>query len=524
MESRLIGGLNIQDYRNRVLGCWLGKNIGGTLGAPFEWMRKINEVNFYTQDLGGEPLPNDDLDIQLLWLVALEEKGVSVDAHVLAEYWCTYVTPHWAEYGTGKINMRSGLLPPLTGTYRNAYKDSCGSFIRSEIWACIAPGLPDVAAKYAYEDSILDHGNGEGTYAEVFCAAMESAAFVLQDIEGIIDVGLSYIPESCAVAQAIATVRSCLKQGKSWKETRDEILRKHRGSTHAGRKDRTSLEDQKKGFLDGKLGFDVPSNIGILVLGLLYGQEDFDIAITTTVNCGEDTDCTGATVGSIFGILRGADAIPDRWITPIGRSIRTACLDLGELGYFGNQLPQTVDELTDRTEAIARQVMARDGRLELSEAKGETPSVPAADLRSNDGGAALFASIDGPKFTFDSFTVFVNYGEVPEIRNGQPKRVRLTILNTYKIQANLSVHWYLPPGFSIQPGADSYTLSFPAQFFEPLELEFDLLAENVSSSMNRCVVELTIPGRPTVMLVPITLLNGNARLPQNGEPQEGTAR
>ena len=29
--------LNRDEYRNKVLGCWMGKNIGGTLGAPFEF-------------------------------------------------------------------------------------------------------------------------------------------------------------------------------------------------------------------------------------------------------------------------------------------------------------------------------------------------------------------------------------------------------------------------------------------------------------------------------------------------------
>ena len=86
--------LNRDEYRSKVLGCWLGKNIGGTLGAPFEWRRQINDVSFYTQDLGGEPLPNDDLDIQLLWLIALEERGIDIDAHDLAEFWLLYVTPH----------------------------------------------------------------------------------------------------------------------------------------------------------------------------------------------------------------------------------------------------------------------------------------------------------------------------------------------------------------------------------------------------------------------------------------------
>lgn len=107
--------LNTKEYSDKVLACWLGKNIGGTLGAPMEWRRQVNRVTFYTQDLKGEPLPNDDLDIQLLWLVALEEKGIALDARTLGDYWCLYVTPHWAEYGTAKANLRSGLIPPSPG-------------------------------------------------------------------------------------------------------------------------------------------------------------------------------------------------------------------------------------------------------------------------------------------------------------------------------------------------------------------------------------------------------------------------
>ncbi|MGQ9663061.1 MAG: ADP-ribosylglycohydrolase family protein, partial [Kiritimatiellia bacterium] len=83
-----MGILNRESYRDKVLGCWLGKNVGGTLGAPFEWRRQINNVSFYTQNLGGEPLPNDDLDIQLVWLRALEERGIVLRAATLAEYWC----------------------------------------------------------------------------------------------------------------------------------------------------------------------------------------------------------------------------------------------------------------------------------------------------------------------------------------------------------------------------------------------------------------------------------------------------
>ena len=40
-----------KDYFQKVLGCWMGKNIGGTLGAPFEWKRQVNNIEYYEQEL-----------------------------------------------------------------------------------------------------------------------------------------------------------------------------------------------------------------------------------------------------------------------------------------------------------------------------------------------------------------------------------------------------------------------------------------------------------------------------------------
>ena len=157
--------LDFATYKDKVMGCWAGKNIGGVLGAPFEGLRQVNDISFYTQDLSMGPPPNDDLDLQIIWLAAVERYGRNVNASILGEYWLSYVIPNWVEYGTGKANLRAGLQPPLSGLVDNTYKDSCGCYIRSEIWACLAPGNPELAARYAYEDAIVDH-EGEGMYGE----------------------------------------------------------------------------------------------------------------------------------------------------------------------------------------------------------------------------------------------------------------------------------------------------------------------------------------------------------------------
>ncbi len=500
-------------YRDRVLGCWMGKNIGGTLGAPFEFIRQVNDVSFYTQDLGGEPLPNDDLDLQLLWLIALEERGLDVDAHTLAEYWCLYITPHWSEYGTAKTNLRRGLPPPWSGTMANDWKHSCGAFIRSEIWACIAPGRPELAARRALEDAIVDHGDGEGTWGEVFFAALESAAFICSDLPLLIEIGLSYLPSDCGIAQAVRCAVESHRAGRPWRESREEILRGYRGSSLFNLPHRTSAADRAKGFHEGRVGYDAPSNVALTVLALLEGGNDFGRVVTTAVNCGEDTDCTAATAGAVFGLLHGIVAIPDRWIRPIGRGIKTLCLNLGDLGGVHGQVPSTLDDLTDRTERMAHAVLARaDDRRSANPLPGEQAATPdpMAALYAPPGLTVEFTRrTRAVRYRYPFFTVDVDLEGGPAIRDGETKTVHLTIRNTYKVHAGLTLRWHTPPGWNVTPPLVA-PLLLPAIMAPECTLSFELHAGNVDRSTVRCLVEIAADSRPTVMAVPIVLLNGNA--------------
>jgi len=122
----------------------------------------------------------------------------------------------------------------------------------------------------------------------------------------------------------------------------------------------------------------------------------------------------------------------------------------------------------------------------------------------------LYINLGGPVFRFPDFEIGVNYGEEGAvIRNGVPRKIRLRIRNIGKFQANLALHWYLPEGWHVGPSADGALLSLPAHFRPPTEVEFTVETQSVQGTMNRAVIEITISGRSTVMLVPITLLNGN---------------
>ncbi len=502
--------MHMSELQDKVLGCWMGKNIGGTLGAPMEWRRQINDVTFYTEEHKGEPLPNDDLDIQLLWLIALEEQGLEVNERMLGDYWMTYVTPHWAEYGNAKVNMRSGLVPPLSGALNNVYKDSCGAFIRTEIWACMCAGNPARAAQYAVMDASIDHGfDGEGTYAAAFTAALEAAAFIISDPRALIDIGLSYIPENSAVRGAILTAIASYDSGRTWLEARDDVLKKYSSAPFFNNPATVSPEDTRKGFVNGPFGWEVPANMGMLIIGLLYGGGDFDKTICITVNCGEDTDCTGATVGSIFGILHGIKGIPERWIAPIGRGIKTITLDLGDL----RPVAKDVDELTARTLRLTQQAALRyRSPLAISETlASDLSAADTAFLRGEKTRETLYG--EGPRYNFNHFNIEAVYPDGPYAVSNQPVTVELRVKHARGIQGRVCVELLVPAGFSVVgPARMQSFISGPSWGMHIRPFSFTLIPEGTLPAVSRACAIVTVDGRADAMTVPIVLLGNEVRV------------
>jgi len=67
----------------------------------------------------------------------------------------------------------------------------------------------------------------------------------------------------------------------------------------------------------------------IVAAPLLYGNGDYGRSICMSVETGFDTDCNGATVGSIVGMAKGIAAIPDEWTAPINDKLNTSVFGLG---------------------------------------------------------------------------------------------------------------------------------------------------------------------------------------------------
>ena len=328
-----------QQY-DKILACWMGKNIGGTIGGPVEGRKEVLHFTDLPEVSGG-PLPNDDLDLQLVNLHALEQRGVRITTGELSEEWAEHVRFPYDEYGYALSNIRRNLCAPLSGYYNNPFTDCMGSPIRSELWAVLFPGDPERAVYYAKQDAAVDHAGGEGMYGEMLFAALESLAFEESDPVRLIRRALEFIPADCRVGSAVRDTLGWYESGVSYEYVREMILSGY------GRRNFT----------------DAPQNIAFTLVGLLYGA-DFKDGMLKTVNLGYDTDCTCATYGSIYGIIHGTAGIPDDWVNRVGQEI---CISREICGF---DYPKTLRELTDRTIRIRKQMEAcRDwlGRIPAPE-------------------------------------------------------------------------------------------------------------------------------------------------------------
>ena len=98
-------------FADRVFGCWLGKSIGGTLGLPAEGRPGPLNFSFYDPVPTSAP-PNDDLELQLVWLHLLEQRGFALTQRDLADAWLAHIHYMWDEYGRCRWNLRRGVGPP----------------------------------------------------------------------------------------------------------------------------------------------------------------------------------------------------------------------------------------------------------------------------------------------------------------------------------------------------------------------------------------------------------------------------
>ena len=74
-------------------------------------------------------------------------------------------------------------------------------------------------------------------------------------------------------------------------------------------------------------------NAEIVAAALLWGNGDFGKTVCMSVQAGMDTDCNGATAGSVAGLMLGASRIPEQWVAPLNGKASFGLAGVNEITY-----------------------------------------------------------------------------------------------------------------------------------------------------------------------------------------------
>jgi hypothetical protein len=322
---------------DHVLAAWLGRCAGCLLGKPVEGWRS-STMWLYLKDLGRYPLSDyfrsdvpdaiyqkypsvsrersyvdrvqhmpedDDTNYTVAGLAMMKKYGSAFRPEDVAMFWMENL-PILHTFTAERVayrNLVNLIAPPISATFRNPFREWIGAQIRADFFGYAALGSPELAAEYAWRDASISHVKN-GIYGEMWVAAMLAAAPFVSDVRALIEIGLSEIPQNCRLAADIKHVIAWRDEGIDVEEAIHRI--------HA-RWD----EDNPHHWCHTN------SNAQIVALGLLWGEDDYEKAICRAVQACFDTDCNGATVGSIFGMMHGTQALPQKWVASLNDGLAT---------------------------------------------------------------------------------------------------------------------------------------------------------------------------------------------------------
>lgn len=324
---------------DRIHGAWLGRIAGCMLGKPVEG-RSRDTIRKYLEARGEYPLADyippsdgkevegvdwtpyggvargewdhaktdDDTNYTVINLKIMEECGLDFTTADVGRTWLRDLpfyqvcTAEQRAY----LSLANGVPADRTAVHDNPAREIIGAQIRADYWGYCAPGWPEKAAEFAYRDARLSHVKN-GIYGEMFCAAAISAALVTNDVSEIIAAGLNQIPFSSRLAETVSDCLEWRQECRTWEEANDRMSQTYYGKYSWAHTN---------------------NNLAVVLIAMLYGWPDYEKVVSISVMQGLDTDCNGATAGSIIGAALGAKALPTKWIKPLGGKLDTCIIGM----------------------------------------------------------------------------------------------------------------------------------------------------------------------------------------------------
>lgn len=290
-------------FADKIRAGWLGQLIGGAMGTMVEGYTHENLKKAFGDVRGYLREPNtynDDITFELAFLEAFSRKGYKVTSEDIALSWVGFIPCGWSAEELALRNIKNGIFPPESGTFRNPFNEWIGAQMRAGVCGMAAPGNPYMAAKLAWSDGEVSHANN-GILGEVFNGIITSLAFVMEDIREIVKAAIEMIPKDSEYYSVISFAYDCCLRYDCWQDALSACVKKyHRYNwIHAY------------------------PNACCEIIALIYGNGDFRETLHIITMCGIDADCNAGMIMPVLAIQKGMASVPEELVHPAFKELVT---------------------------------------------------------------------------------------------------------------------------------------------------------------------------------------------------------
>ncbi len=295
--------IQIEELKDKIAGGWAGKMIGVTYGYPTEFKARgttYDEELLWEKGQINNALEQDDLYVQMSFMMTMDEHGMDAPAEKFAESFANAGYPLWCANVTARKNYFDGIMPPMSGHPKyNLWADAIDFQIEADYIGFMCPGMPQTANDLCDKiGHIMNYG--DGVYGGMFVCGLYAKAFFEKDIDKIVNHALKTIPAESEYAQCIQhTIDLHHKYPDDWRAAWQEL------------QDRWGDSDVSVPL--NPFNIDAKLNGAYIVMGLLYGDGDFGKTMEISIRCGQDSDCNPSNAAAVLGVRDGYSSIPEKW-------------------------------------------------------------------------------------------------------------------------------------------------------------------------------------------------------------------
>lgn len=193
--------------------------------------------------------------------------------------------------------MDEGVFPPETGSCkRNKHWYQIDAQLVNEIWGVFYPGMIHQAAERAEWGARITNDSW-GTHPAIAYAAMFSAATFISNVDSLVLVAHSLLPDGSPFKEGIQDVLKWHRLYPDWRIARQKIHEKYYQYSNGQIEAPVSVVSSLQNGLCG-------------ILTILYGEGHFLKTASIAVSAGYDCDNQAATCAGLIAYMNGASCIP----------------------------------------------------------------------------------------------------------------------------------------------------------------------------------------------------------------------